>query len=104
MHCGLFSGRAVEAFPEQVGVAVVARVLLDHVREHPAQREAAAPPEPRAPTRGYPTGSVSPVSSRVLRSDRIRGQPSLMPGSTALRSPAARWRSGKKYAAVRLHE
>ena len=60
MHCGLFSGRAVEAFPEQVGVAVVARVLLDHVREHPAQREAAAPPEPPRPNPGLPHGQRVP--------------------------------------------
>ena len=33
----LFAGRAVDAFAEQVGVAVVAGVLLDHVGENPAQ-------------------------------------------------------------------
>jgi SAM-dependent methyltransferase len=41
----LFSGRAVEALPDQVGVPVVPRVLLDHVRHDPAQRDIAAPPE-----------------------------------------------------------
>jgi hypothetical protein len=32
----LFAGLAVESFSEEVGVAVVAGVLLDHVGEYPA--------------------------------------------------------------------
>jgi hypothetical protein len=32
----LYAGGAVDAFPEQVGVAVVAGVLLDHVDVDPA--------------------------------------------------------------------
>ena len=32
------AGAAVDALAEQVGVAVVARVLLDHVGDDPAQR------------------------------------------------------------------
>ena len=34
---------AVYAFAQQVGVAVMARVLLDHVVQHPAQRHLPAP-------------------------------------------------------------
>jgi hypothetical protein len=33
----LYAGGAVDAFPEQVGVAVVAGVLLDHVDVDPAE-------------------------------------------------------------------
>ena len=36
------AGGAVDAFAEEVGVAVVAGVLLDHVDEHPAQRHVLA--------------------------------------------------------------
>ena len=36
---GSVAGRAVDALAEEVGVAVVAGVLLDHVDEHPAQRD-----------------------------------------------------------------
>ena len=42
---GLLTGYAVQAFPEQIGMAVMAGVLLEHVVQDPAERE---PPRRRA--------------------------------------------------------
>src|SRR6266700_5074442 len=42
-RAGLLAHRAVDPLAQQVGVSVVARVLLDHVGQHPAQRHRPAP-------------------------------------------------------------
>ena len=43
VRSALLAYGAVYAFAQQVGVAVVARVLLDHVVQHPAQRHRPSP-------------------------------------------------------------
>ena len=51
----LGAGHAVHALAEQVGVAVVPGVLLDHVGQDPAEREPLATPQPLVSSDGAAT-------------------------------------------------
>jgi len=60
---GLFSGRAVEALPDQVGVASVPRVL-HHVRHHRTSPCGSRPPRPGSRTAPPSTPRASAVGRR----------------------------------------
>ena len=69
---GLLAGHAVDALADQIGVAVVTRVLLDHVQVDPPDvAVGAAPPERHdvieafAGHRGARRGDLAPVGVQV---------------------------------------
>src|SRR3954451_13017085 len=72
----LFTRLAVDGLPEQVGVAVVPGVLLDHVHEHPPQRHftPAAPGRERSAQPGRCFRLELPGDDAAGRLDPLRPQ------------------------------
>ena len=96
------AGGAVDGLPQQVGVAVVPGVLLDHVRQDPAQRELLArargpPPCSRTSRSGAAaTACRAPRRIPALEGAEHRGDVGL---STPLKSPSGRRASSRGRAA-----
>src|SRR6202034_2639389 len=67
---GLLADAAVDPLPEQIGVAEVAGVLLDHVEYHLAQRDG------RAILHGNADGQVGRAGDELLRAGDL-----LVPGA-----------------------
>ena len=83
------AGRAVDALAEEVGVAVVAGVLLDHVHEHPAQRDVR-----RRGGRGGRRRRASANDCSIVRGSRTRSCQYANASSTSASSTSSKSPSG----------